>query len=67
MNNFMKKYLGKKGQGIIEYALIIAFVVGIASVAFSGENSLGQKVKDTFTNAAKVFDDVSNKNNDTGK
>lgn len=59
MNNFMKKYLGKKGQGIVEYALIIAFVVGIASVAFSGDNSLGQKIKDTFASAVNVFDTVN--------
>lgn len=61
MNSFMKKYLGKKGQGIVEYALIIAFVVGIASVAFSGDNSLGEKIKTTFSDAAKVFDDVKKK------
>lgn len=59
MNSFMKKYLGKKGQGIVEYALIIAFVVGIASVAFSGDNSLGQKIKDTFASAVNVFDTVN--------
>ncbi len=59
MNNFMKKYLGKKGQGMVEYALIIAFVVGIASVAFSGEGGLGDKIRDTFQSAVDVFDKVN--------
>lgn len=58
MNNFMKKYLGKKGQGMVEYALIIAFVVAIATVAFSSDTGLGAKIRDTFSDAAKVFDDV---------
>ena len=53
MKRFMEKYLGKKGQGMVEYALIIAFVVGIAAVAFSGENGLGAQMEKTFGNATK--------------
>lgn len=51
MKKFMEKYLGKKGQGMVEYALIIAFVVGVAAVAFSGENGLGKAMQTTFSNA----------------
>lgn len=56
MKKFMEKYLGKKGQGMVEYALIIAFVVGVAAVAFSGENGLGKQMETTFGNATKQLE-----------
>ena len=42
----------EKGQGMVEYALIIAFVAAIAIVALN--NGLGQAVKDAFTNASNL-------------
>lgn len=42
----LRNYLYKKGQGIVEYALILAFVVGIA-MALNGTN-IGGAVLDTF-------------------
>lgn len=59
MKKFMEKYLGKKGQGMVEYALIIAFVVGIAAVAFSGENGLGASIKSTFSNATTTLNTLN--------
>lgn len=59
MKKFMEKYLGKKGQGMVEYALIIAFVVGIAAAAFSGENGLGASIKNTFTNATTTLNNLN--------
>ena len=53
------KYLGKKGQGMVEYALIIAFVVGIAAVAFGGESGLGKAIKDTFTKATTTLNTLA--------
>lgn len=45
--------LGEKGQGVVEYALILAFVVVLVTVALSGENStIGKAVRDLFTNTA---------------
>ena len=44
-------YLDRKGQGIVEYALLLSFIVGLAMM-LNGAN-LGGAVKD-------VFDDVSN-------
>ena len=33
--NYLKvRYLGEKGQGMVEYALILAFVVAVAAVVF---------------------------------
>ena len=43
----------QKGQGIVEYALLLAFVVGIA-MTLNGAN-LGGAVKDTFDKVAAVL------------
>lgn len=46
----IRDYLYKKGQGIVEYALILAFIVGIAMM-LNGAN-LGNAVQDTFDKVA---------------
>ncbi|MBD3879718.1 MAG: Flp family type IVb pilin [Quinella sp. 1Q5] len=48
----------EKGQGMVEYALIIAFVAAIAIVALN--NGLGQAVKDAFTGASNMVTSASN-------
>jgi len=50
--------LSQKGQGIVEYALILAFVVAIAAVALNskGEDSLGTKIKSLFTTTGTKID-----------
>ena len=45
-----------KGQGIVEYALLLAFVVGIAMM-LNGSN-IGSAVQGLFNNVAAVFGDV---------
>jgi pilus assembly protein Flp/PilA len=52
---FKARYLGEKGQGIVEYALILAFVVVVAA-AITGQGDLKSKVQGTFENMAKAFD-----------
>lgn len=40
--NYLKvRYLGEKGQGMVEYALILAFVVAVAAVVFAQGTSTG--------------------------
>ena len=39
----------KKGQGIVEYALILAFVVGIGGVLFANGN-LADSIRSVFSN-----------------
>ena len=40
--NYLKvRYLGEKGQGMVEYALILAFVVAVAVVVFAQSTSTG--------------------------
>ena len=46
------RYFGEKGQGIVEYAVLLAFVVIVAAVVGS-DGTLTGKV-------ANVFNDVSN-------
>ncbi|MDR2617112.1 MAG: hypothetical protein LBC22_04870 [Endomicrobium sp.] len=47
--NWIKRH---KGQGMVEYILIVAVVVGIVFVAYK---SLGKKVKSKFESATKVI------------
>lgn len=48
----VKSTLSQKGQGMIEYALIIAFVAGIAAVALTSQDGgLATKIKAAFTSA----------------
>lgn len=49
----------KKGQGMVEYALIIAFVVAVAGVALKASTSegLGKAINTAFT---KVTDKINN-------
>lgn len=43
--------LDEKGQGIVEYALILAFVVVLA-IALTNAGGIQEKVKSTFSNVA---------------
>ena len=43
---------------MVEYALLIAFVVGIAAYLIYGNNSLGNKIEGSFDNAGTVLDDA---------
>ena len=49
IRDFVKK-LGQKGQGIVEYALILAFVVGVAAY-LTNTGGLGDAIQGVFTKA----------------
>ena len=49
----------QKGQGIVEYALLLAFIVGLAMM-LNGAN-LGGAVKDTFDKVVAVLGGSENK------
>ena len=48
------RYCSEKGQGIMEYALILAFVVVVAAAIGTG-GDLQTKVKAVFDNLVKLF------------
>ena len=41
------RYLNQKGQGMVEYALILAFVVVIAAF-LTGNDGIGQAIQNVF-------------------
>ena len=52
--------LKEKGQGLVEYALLLAFVAGIAMMIFSGNGSLKHALADTFSETARILADICN-------
>ena len=52
----LRNVVKQKGQGIIEYALLLAFVVGIAMLLNS--SNIGGAVKGVFDDVVTVFSDV---------
>lgn len=58
MDKLIKKLkASEKGQGMVEYALIIAFVAAIAIVALN--NGLGDAIKGAFTGASEMVSSAS--------
>lgn len=56
LEHLKNRYMSQKAQGIVEYALILAFVVAIAIFITSGDNNLSDAVKGVFT---KTTDQVN--------
>ena len=52
----MRKFFKEKGQGIVEYALLLAFVVGVAIWALS-DGTLGSAVSQNFSKTASAVTD----------
>ena len=48
------RYLSEKAQGIVEYALILAFVVAAATAITNG-GGLGNKISEVFTKVTNAF------------
>lgn len=56
----MRSYLKEKGQGIVEYAVLLAFVVAVAAYVFSGDSSLKSEISNTFSRTTSTLSTVSN-------
>ena len=54
------RYLSQKAQGIVEYALILAFVVAIAIFITTGEGNLSGAIKGVFTKTAEQVKNTGN-------
>lgn len=55
-SNFLKHRLNEQGQGIVEYALVLAVVVVIAAAIHTG--GLEEKITGSFNNTADMYDQV---------
>lgn len=58
IRNFFRRD-SQKGQGIVEYALILAFVAAIAAFAFSDNLNLKGTIQGLFTNASNNIKDAA--------
>ena len=50
----MRSFLKEKGQGIVEYAVLLAFVVAIAAYLFNND-SIKNEVTATFNSTASIL------------
>lgn len=50
---YVKPYLGEKGQDLVEYALLLAIVVGIGFLIYQ-QSGLNDHLANIFKNAATV-------------
>ena len=48
--------LGEKGQGVVEYALILAFVVALVVFALSDDSGIGESIRTLFGNTADAIE-----------
>ncbi len=51
----MRKFFKEKGQGIVEYAVLLAFVVAIAAYLF-GNSGIKNEVTATFESTKSVLE-----------
>lgn len=51
----LRKYFKEKGQGIVEYAVLLAFVVAIAAYLFSDSSGLKSAITDTFNSTVSTL------------
>ena len=59
----IKSRLSQKGQGMVEYALILALVAGIAAVALNG--NLRDAVTGAFSSATSAINNANTTNGTT--
>lgn len=49
------RYLTEKGQDLVEYALLLAFVVAVGAVIVGSDNSISNSVKAIFKKAQSIL------------
>ena len=55
LNYFRVRYMSEKAQGIVEYALVIAFVVAIGAVLVkTGQGSLTEGIQKIFKDLTTI-------------
>lgn len=60
------RYLNDKGQGIVEYALILVFVVAIAAIALTTDSGIGQALQEAFQKVVNALNGTNGTGGGTG-
>lgn len=55
------RYLTEKGQDLVEYALLLAFVVAVGAVIVGGTDSISDSVKAIFDKAKIIMNNAKPK------
>ena len=50
----LKAFCGKKGQGIVEYAILLAFVIAVAAFLFT-QGGLKDEITATFSSTTSIL------------
>lgn len=66
IENLKARCLSEKAQGIVEYALILAFVAVLATSLAKGQGLAG-KVENAFSSIQSAFDTTTNGTSDSGE
>lgn len=57
---YIKPRLGEKGQDMVEYALMLAIIVGIGWMIYN-QAQLDDKIDNVFNNAGNLMNDAASK------
>ena len=55
---YVDAHVSEKAQGMVEYALIIAFVVGIGVFLLNSNDGIGQAIRDIFNTTGDTLNDA---------
>lgn len=55
------RYLTEKGQDLVEYALLLAFVVAVGAVIVGNDSSISASVQAIFEKAQSILSDAKPK------
>ncbi len=58
MRDYLKRVLGEKGQDMVEYALMLAIVVGIGWLIYQ-QAGIQQEINQVFTDATTLISSAS--------